>query len=248
MGPTIGSARFAAWTSIWGAAIGVAITPFMAAVWAYEPGVVWADLSPLVSVVGPTLESWGALTFGNTPVFAADGTVSGESTAYEVYGKVFFLVYLLMLPVVRHVHALHRAQSTSKWEGRTWRVLCMALILACAGDAVSYWGISAPGTVGDTLWRLGFLIEIVAVLSVLVTTTMYGMVTVRRRVVPRWGSVLLMAVVPMGVLTLIGVTAYVPNAVVVPMSLVWAGIGAWMLLNRQPDDPTLKPALQTRRV
>jgi hypothetical protein len=52
------SARFAGWTAIAGALVGIAITPFMAAVWACGPGVVRDDLSLVVKTVGPTLESW----------------------------------------------------------------------------------------------------------------------------------------------------------------------------------------------
>ena len=66
--------RSAGRASVAGASIGLAITPFMTAVWAYDPGVVWDDLSLLVNVVGPTLESWGALSFGAARQVGADGT------------------------------------------------------------------------------------------------------------------------------------------------------------------------------
>lgn len=232
-----GSMRFAAWAAIVGGAIGLGITPFMAAVWAYEPGVVWDDLGLLVRTVGPSLESWGALTFGSGLVLAGDGTVLAESTAYEVYGKVFFVVYLLMMPIVRFVHTAHAAQTSGRWEGRIWRVLWIALLGACIGDAVSYWGISVPGDAGQVMWRLGFAAEIVAVLTLLVATTFYGVAALRVRFLPRWGSALLIAVVPIGVLTVMSVTTYVPNAVVVPMSLIWASIGVWLLLR---GDPTIR--------
>ena len=59
------SPRFAGWASIAGAAVGVLVTPFMAAVWEYQPGVRWDDTSLLTKVFGPTVESWGALSFGS---------------------------------------------------------------------------------------------------------------------------------------------------------------------------------------
>jgi hypothetical protein len=77
----LSSARFAGWTAVAGAIVGIAISPFMAAAWAYEPGVVWDDLSLLTKTVGPTLESWGAVTFGAGRTFAADGEILAESTA-----------------------------------------------------------------------------------------------------------------------------------------------------------------------
>jgi len=142
--PMLRSARFAGWAAVAGAVVGIAISPFMAAVWAYEPGVVWGDLSLLARAVGPTLESWGVLSFGAGRTLAADGETLTESTAYEVYGKAFFLVYLLMLPVVRYVHGLHEGQAWSKWEARSWRVMWVGLVVAGVCDAVSYWGYRCP--------------------------------------------------------------------------------------------------------
>ena len=69
------SARFAGWTAVAGAIVGVVISPLMAAAWAYDPGVVWKDLSLLTKTVGPTLESWGVLSFDAGKTFAADGTI-----------------------------------------------------------------------------------------------------------------------------------------------------------------------------
>ena len=236
------SYRFAGIAAIAGAVVGILITPFMAAVWAYEPGVVWDDLSLLSKTVGPTLESWGALSFGAAKAIASDGDVSSESFAYEVYGKSFFLVYLLMLPIVSYVHDRFRQSADSKWERRTWRVLWVALIVATVGDAVSYWGISLPGPVGDALWGGGFGVEILAMLVVLPATTVYGLVSVRIRVVPLWASLLLAAIIPIGVVTLASVTTYVPNAVVVPMSIIWASIGVWVLTGpRTRPTPVSKP-------
>jgi len=238
------SSRFAGWSAIAGAAVGIAVTPFMAAVWAYEPGVVWDDLSLLARTVGPTLESWGVLSFGAAREVASDGTVLSESIAYEMYGKSFFLVYLLMLPIVRYVHVRYQQSFDSTWEGRTWRVLWVAFIVAAVADAVSYWGISLPGQLGDSLWGGGFGVEILAVLVVLVATTVYGLVSIRLQVVPLWASVLFAAIIPIGVATLGGVTTYVPNAIVVPMSIIWAAVGVWVLAapHKQPATPDSQQA------
>ena len=234
------SVRVASWMAIVGAIVGIAVTPFMAAVWAFEPGVVWDELSLLERTVGPTLESWGALSFGAGRVTAADGTILSEATPYEVYGKAFFLVYLLMLPIVRYVHGLHGMRTQSKWEARTWRVLWVSLIVAGVGDAVSYWGISLPDPTGHALWGGGFLVEILAMLVVLGATTVYGVVGLRLRVLPLWASVLLSAVVPIGVMTVATVTAYVPNAVVVPISIIWAAIAIWVLATERRQHSTLE--------
>ena len=225
-----------------GMVVGLAITPFMASLWAYESGIGWHNASLLERTVGPTLESWGALSFGNPLSLAWDGSVISEGTAYKVYGKVFFLVYLLMLPIVRHVHNLQKDSAPSKWGHRTWRALWVGLVVATWADAVSYWGVSLPGLGGDSVWGGGFGVEILAVLVVLVSTTVYGVVSLRLRVVPLWASVLLAVIFPICVAILAGVTTYVPNGVVVPMSLIWASMGVWVLAT--PHDQHASPDVQ----
>jgi len=224
----IRTARFAGWASIAGAVVGVLVTPFMASVWESD-GVVWSTTEGLVTrVFGPILESWGALSFG-----------SGD-LPYEVYGKFFVFVYLLMLPIVRYVHVLQSPSATNAWERRTWRVLWVSLIVAAVGDGMSYWGLSLPEP-GDILGGVGWMVESLTLFVVLVSTTVYGIVSIRIRVIPIWSAVLLTAAIPIGVITLAGLTSYVPNAVVVPMSIIWATIGAWVLVAR-PATPGATPS------
>ncbi len=224
----IRSARFAGWASIAGAVVGVLVTPFMASVWESD-GVVWSTTEGLVTrVFGPTLESWGALTFGS------------EGLPYEVYGKFFVFVYLLMLPIVRYVHVLQSTPATSAWERRTWRVLWVSLIVAAVGDGMSYWGISLPEP-GDILRGVGWMVELLTLFVVLVSTTVYGIVSIRIRVIPIWSAVLLTAIIPILWFSLAGLTWYLPNGVVVPMSIIWASIGAWVLVAR-PATPAATPS------
>jgi hypothetical protein len=224
----IRTARFAGWASIAGAVVGVLVTPFMASVWEYDYGVVWSTTSTVTRLFGPTLESWGALTFG-----------SGD-LPYEVYGKFFVFVYLLMLPIVRYVHVLQSTPATSAWERRTWRVLWVSLIVAAVGDGMSYWGVSLPEP-GDILWGAGFMVEFLTLPVVLVSTTVYGIVSIRIRVIPLWSAVLLTAIIPILWFSLAGLTWYLPNGVVVPMSIIWASIGAWVLVAR-PATPAATPS------
>jgi hypothetical protein len=225
----IRTARFAGWASIASAVVGVLVTPFMASVWESD-GVVWSTTEGLVTrVFGPTLESWGALTFG-----------SGD-LPYEVYGKFFVFVYLLMLPIVRYVHILQSTSATSSWERRTWRVLWVSLIVAAVGDAMSYWAISLPEPVGEFFWGGGFMVETLTLFVVLASTTVYVIVSIRIRVIPIWSAVLLTAIIPILWFSLAGLTWYLPNGVVVPMSIIWASIGAWVLVAR-PATPDATPS------
>ena len=224
------SARFAGWASIASAVVGVLVTPFMASVWESD-GVVWSTTEGLVTrVFGPTLESWGALTFG-----------SGD-LPYEVYGKFFVFVYLLMLPIVRYVHVLQSPSATSGWEHRTWRVLWVSLIVAAVGDGMSYWGLSLPEP-GDILGGVGWMVELLTLFVVLAATTVYGIVSIRIRVIPIWSAVLLTAIIPILWFSLAGLTWYLPDGFVVPMSIIWASIGAWVLVT-SPATPDATPSYQ----
>ncbi len=199
----------------------------MAAIWAYDPPLtVWRTKSLVVRTFGPALESSGALTVGSE-IF--------ENGAYEVYGKGLFLVYLAMVPIVRHVHRRYRSGGgETRWELWPWRLMYGSLLVAVAADFASYWGISLPGPVGDALWGAGFGIELLASALLLVSTTVYGVVSMRLRVVPMWASLLLIGVIPMAILVLANLAAYAPNGYAVPLSIVWALIGGWALF--QPEE------------
>lgn len=220
--PMFGSVRFASLSAIAGTALGIALTPFMAAVWAYNPPFTtpWATMTWVERTFGPTLEAWGALSFGRS-----------ELGPYEIYGKGFFLVYVAMVPIVRLVHERYRSRGgDSRWELWIWRVMWASLIIAAIGDFTSYWGVSLPGAIGDVPWSVGFMVEMLAALVLLLSATLYGLVSLRLRVVPLWASVLLIAVIPLAILTLSNVVEYIPNGFVLPLSITWAAVGVWMLV------------------
>lgn len=215
--------RFASFSAIAGAALGLLLTPLMAAVWSYDRRFTpWATMTWVERTFGPTLESWGALSFGRS-----------ELGPYEVYGKGFFLVYLAMVPIVRLIHERFLRGRSSRWELWTWRLMWASLLVAAAGDFASYWGVSVPGPVGASLWGGGFGVELLAAAVLLVSTTIYGIVSLRLRILPVWASILLIAVIPLAILTLGNVVAYIPNGFAVPLSIIWALIGVWLLLRPQ---------------
>ena len=217
------SERFASLSAIAGAALGLLLTPPMAAVWAYEGRFTpWATMAWVERTFGPTLASWGALSFGRS-----------ELGPYEVYGKGFFLVYLAMVPIVRLMHQRFLRGGSSRWELWTWRFMWASVLAAAAGDFASYWGVSLPGPVGDSLWIGGFGVELLAAAVLLVSTTAYGIVSLRLRILPVWASILLIALIPLAILTLGNVVAYIPNGFAVPLSITWALIGVWLLLHPQ---------------
>lgn len=193
----------------------------MASIWAYDPpSTPWASMNWVERTFGPTLESWGALSFGWS-----------ELDPYEVYGKGFFLVYVAMAPIVRLVHQRYRAGGgTSRWELRTWRVMWSSLLVCAVADFASYWGMSVPGPVGEGVWGGGFLVELIASALLLASTTMYGAISLRIHIVPMWTSLFLVAAIPLAVIMLGIVVDYIPNGYAVPLSVIWAAYGVTLLL------------------
>lgn len=205
--------------AIIGALLGIVLTPFMASVWAYDDDEPWSEAPRLERAVGPTLESWGLLDFG------------GEGLPYEVYGKAFFLVYTLMIPAMQVVHAAAvRIRERRRLERWSWRVMFGALLAGGMGDFVAYWGVSLPGIAGEVVSVVGFYVEFLAMPVIVLSSTVFGVAALRVHTLPRWACALLIVAPASAIATTVLVTDYIPNAVVVPVSLTWGAIGVWLAL------------------
>ncbi len=213
-----------------GVLVGVALTPFMAAVWAYEPGIAWSDSSSLVErAFGPWLESSGLLTFGR------QSTPDREGLPYEVYGKGFFLVYLLMLPVFRTIRpADQNGRLLVRLAVWAWRAMYVAIWVAMVCDFVSYWGKSVPGAVGDALWSGAAAIEILTVMMLLlVITLVFAASSLIAKALPVWMAAALIAAIVSVVPVNVFVTGYWPNSFIVPISIGCATIAVGRLVVRR---------------
>ena len=220
------AARLALAGALWA----LALTPPMESVWAYDPsGTDWAGMHWVPRTFGPTLESWGALS-----------VTSSGLDPYALYGKGFFLVYLAMLPLALAIHRRYVASGgAGRLERWTWRALWWGLLLAALGDAASYWGLSLPGSVGRALWGNGFALETIATALLLlpgVTGYAWGLLVWPH--LPRWSGLILLTWIPAAALTLLYLSAYLPNAVIAPLALSWALVGLRMTCSAKP---TLAP-------
>ncbi len=223
-----------------GALWALVLTPPMESVWVYDPpDTDWPGMRWVPRTFGPTLESWGALSFGRP-----------DLGPYEVYGKGFFVVYLAMMPLTLAVHRRYVASGgEARLERWTWRALWWGLLCAALGDFISYWGMSAPGTVGTVLWSNGFAIEVLAILLLLLPgMTGYAVGLLVWPHLPWWSGLMLLTWIPVSVLILVYVSEYVPNAVVAPLAIIWALIGLWMAGSARSVRPLLtEPNRDTRQ-
>lgn len=209
--------RAAGFGAIAGAVLGIALTPLMASVWAYDDDKPWAEAPRLERFVGPKFESWGLLDFG------------GGDLPYETYGKPFVLVYLLIVPSMRFVWARPgRIRAPLPFEVWSWRVMFGSLVAAAGGDFIAYWGASLPGIVGDAVSIPGFAIEFFAMPVLVFSSVAYGIAVIRSRALPRWIGGMLIATPAAAIGTTALVTDYVPNALIVPVSLIWGMVGVWL--------------------
>jgi hypothetical protein len=145
-------------------------------------------------------------------------TFAAPETVYTLYGKVFNLVYLLILPAVFGLHHLHRGTNSPK-EMRAFRMLVGGLIATSIGVAFDYW---ADG--------IGFVITMFGLLAVIVGTTLYGVATLRAGVLPPWSSWLLVAGGP-GAFVGMALFGHIPSGPTLLFAASWMAVG--ILLSRQ---------------
>lgn len=141
------------------------------------------------------------------------------TVVYAIYGRLFGLVYLLFLP---GVFGLHQVQQVRPGNAEQWsfRLLVSALVTTWLGVLSDYWANGA-----------GFLLEVVGLLLLLLSTTLYGIVTLRTAVLPSWSAWPLILAGPAGCVTTL-LLGHVPSGPTVTVAIAWMVVG--YLLWRQP--------------
>lgn len=112
-------------------------------------------------------------------VFASLLTFASPVEVYNTYGRIYNLVYLLFLPAVFGLHHLHQGTS-SRVEKWGFGILVVGLVASFIGVAGDYW---ADGVT--------FFIELLGLLTLSIGATLYGVATLRSKVVPSWCAWLL---------------------------------------------------------
>ena len=111
-------------------------------------------------------------------------TFASPVVVYNVYGRIFDLVYLLFLPAAFGLHHLHQGASfrVEKWG---FRILATGLLATFIGVAGDYWANGA-----------GFFIELLGLLTLAIGATLYGVALLQSKVIPSWCAWLLVACGP----------------------------------------------------
>jgi hypothetical protein len=188
------------------------LTPIQAYIWA------GADSPPLVLAARPLLNLSGKIFETLGPWFGLE--------EYYFYGRMFFLVYVSAIAGLMGLHALQRGHE--RREEIWFRMVFIALALALAGDILAYWGGSGP-IEASPLQGLGFMVEMLAVLAVLIGAMVYGRTTLRGDVVPGWVAWFLIAS-GLAAIPMVYLTGYIPHGAMLPFSLGMAAAGYCLLV------------------
>ena len=205
--------RWSGFVAMLGGVLCVLLTPIQA--WVYSGD----DATSLVLAAGPLLHAAERLHAALGPDLNLD--------PYYFYGRMFFLVYLAAIVGLVGLHTLHARAGARE---RLWfRLVVGGLGLALAGDVVAYWG--GRGDISESpVQGLGFTVEMLAVLVVLVSSVFYGRIMQRGNVIPTWVAWLFPLAGPTAI-PAVWLTGYIPHGAILPLSLAVA-IAGYVLVTR----------------
>ena len=169
----------------------------------------WEQSRLILRLFGPMLESAGLLDF------------APDFVVYRTYGRLFFPVYLLFIPMLSALHQVQFGESGK--SNKTYRIFRVSLVVGAVTDAIAYWGVTGPES--NPIQGMAFMIELVALLVILVGLTLYGIATLERGLLPRWLAWLILLSGPAGIWLSISVIGYVPNGTLFPMAIAWITLG-----------------------
>ncbi len=135
---------------------------------------------------------------------------------YNAFGRVYDLVYILLLPAALALRRLHWPLG-SKFEKWAFLLTIVGLLASFVGVAGDYW---ANGT--------GFVLELPGLLILATGATLSGIVSLRRRILPRWVSWLMVLCLP-GLFVWFILIGHIPSGPTFAIALAYIGIG-WVLL------------------
>lgn len=199
--------RWAGISAIAGGVLAILLTvPFAAAYFraysGFDPTPIW--LPVLRPVVRPLL------SFGQ-PV-----------AVYNTFGRVYDLVYVLLLPAALVLRDLHRPLH-SRFEKGAFLLTIVGLLASFFGVAGDYWADGA-----------GFVLELFGLLLLATGASLSGIASLRGRILPRWVSWLMLLCLP-GMFACFFLIGHIPSGPTLPVALAFIGLG-WLLLHKEVHD------------
>ena len=144
----------------------------------------------------------------------------GSPTAvYNTYGRIFDLVYLLLLPPALALHLLQRPVD-SKAEKWGFLLTVIGLVATFIGVAGDYW---ADGVT--------FFLELLGLLILCAGSTLYGIAFLRSHFIPSWCSWLLILCAP-GYFIGSVLIGHIPSGTTFVVALAYVGIGHVLLFRK----------------
>jgi hypothetical protein len=161
-------------------------------------------------------------------------TFASSERVYATYGRIYNLVYLLFIPVVAGVHRAH-SSSPSRLEKRGHAMLMCGLIATTLGVAGDYWGDG-----------IGFGVEVLGLLSMIVGVSVWGIALVRGKVVPALWAWLMVICGPAAIASL-ALIGHLPSGPTMSFAIVWLVVGCLMLSDRSTTAPAADAIAAPRR-
>ena len=138
---------------------------------------------------------------------------------YNTYGRIYDLVYLLLVPAAI---ALHRIQPLASSKAEKWgfRLTMVGLLSSFIGVAGDYW---ADGVT--------FFLEIIGLLILCVGSALFGIAFLRNHAIPSWCSWLLILCLP-GFYVGTVVIGGIPSGTTFLVAIAYVGIGGVLLFKK----------------
>lgn len=139
-------------------------------------------------------------------------TFSAPTHVYNIYGRIFNVVYFLFLPAVFALHDLLRDVSGTL-EKSAFGILTISLLVTSVGVAGDYW------------WNgTGFLLEVLGLLALNIGTSLYGVIILQYGVLPKWCGWLMASCFP-GLFVFVFLIGHIPSAPTVLVAVSWLTLG-----------------------
>ncbi len=157
---------------------------------------------------------------GLQPVLSPLLDFGSRVDVYNIYGRVYDLVYLLLIPGAIALHHLHKP-TRSRLERLGFGLTMAGLLASFIGVAGDYWADGA-----------GFFVELFGLLVLSIGATLSGIACLRSRLLPAWVSWLMVLCLPVLFVWLI-VFGHIPSGPTFAIALAYVAFGGLLIFKKK---------------